>query len=490
MPTPHDHINESDSKDSSEQVLGRREKICYGIGDISNGLAVSSVSVWYLYYLTDVVGLLVIFASAAMTVGRLWDALTDPIMGWVTDHTKSRWGKRLPYLLFGAIPYALSYFALWSVPEFQSQAHLFLYVTFALIAFNTCLTVVFVPYTSLTAAITSDYNERMSITGFRMFCSQLAFLLGATAIPLLIRRFEDADTSSFFHSMFGSWAGTPREGHLVVAAMFSVLMVASIWTTFWGVTERDLDDTEAKDSKSINSPFSYASSIVSELRGNRPFLISVLILLFSNCAATIQAANLAYYLEYILHMEAHRTSIMATLFLAAILAVPLWVYLAKRFGKAETFRTTMVFYAFVLCAMPFVTPAIGNFIYLIAVVLGCLYASALTIPWAIVPDVVEYDELKRGGRREGLFYGGTTFSYKAATGIAILLSGAVLKSAGYVPGVAQSQIADSAIRFLIGPAPALFLLSAAVLALKYPLTSERHKKILQELSARKLESEK
>lgn len=470
---------------SKKTALSFREKLCYGIGDISNGLALSSISVWYLYFLTDVVGMLVIFASAAMMVGRLWDAITDPIMGWMTDHTKSRWGKRLPYLLFGAIPYAISYLALWSIPEFEKQSHLFIYVTLALILFNTCLTVIFVPYTSLTASITTDYNERTSITGYRMFCSQIAFLLGATAIPLLVGKFKNVDPQSFFHSMFGSWAGTAREGHLVVAAIFSLIMIAAIWTTVWGVEERDADEPSDPKEPVSNSPFSYASSIISELRGNRPFLISVLILLFSNCAATFQAANLAYYLEYILFMKSDRTAIMATLFLAAILSVPVWVYLVKRFGKAETFRTTMVFYAFVLCSMPLITPAIGALIYPIAAVLGVFYASALTIPWTIVPDVVEYDELKRGGRREGLFYGGTTFSYKAATGIAILLSGVVLKSAGYAPNVVQTPIAANAIKFLIGPAPALFLIAAAVLALKYPLTAEKHQQILAALSERK-----
>jgi GPH family glycoside/pentoside/hexuronide:cation symporter len=105
----------NDSSLPSQQAAPRltvKEKVSYGIGDVSNGLAVSSVSVWYLYYLTDIVGLMAVYASAALMIGRLWDAVTDPVMGWISDHTRSRWGKRLPYLLFGAIPYAISYFAL------------------------------------------------------------------------------------------------------------------------------------------------------------------------------------------------------------------------------------------------------------------------------------------------------------------------------------------------------------------------------------------
>lgn len=463
--------------------LSLREKIAYGLGDVSNGLAVSSVSVWYQYYLTDVVGMMVLLAGAAVTVGRLWDALTDPIMGWITDHTKSRWGKRLPYLLYGAVPYALAYLALWSVPELSSQKQLFIYVAVALICFNTCLTVVFVPYTSLTAAITKDYNERTSLTGYRMVCSQAAFLVGASAPPWIIHLVEQADAGNKLHSVFGSWAATAREGHILVAALFGLIMIASIFVTFFGTNERDLDEELPAGARA--TPFSYASSILGELIGNRPFLISVLILLLSNCAATIQAANLAYYIEYILGMQAQRPRILLTLFAAAILSVPVWVMIAKRWGKAECYRGAMLFYVFVLCAMPFVSSEIAGGIYPIAAVIGFAYGAAITIPWAIVPDVVEYDQLKTGRRREGLYYGGTTFAYKAATGIAFLISSVILWAAGYEAKVVQSPQAVLAIKFLIGPAPALLLLGAAILSLKYPLTAERHAKILEELAAAK-----
>ena len=183
--------------------------------------------------------------------------------------------------------------------------------------------------------------------------------------------------------------------------------------------------------------------------------------------------------------KAVRRAILLTLFLTATLAVPVWVILVKKYGKAETYRVAMAFYACVLCGMPFAGPGIGKGIYFIAFVIGFAYAAALVIPWAIVPDVVEYDELKTGNRREGLFYGGTTFTYKAATGIAFLLSSMVLQLAGYEANVAQSNTAINAIKFLIGPAPAMFLVAGAVLAMRYPLTREKHSRIVAELAAKK-----
>lgn len=468
----------------SKPRLSLKEKLCYGIGDISNGLAVSSVSVWYLYYLTDVVGLAVALASAAVMIGRLWDAVTDPLMGWITDHTKSRWGKRLPYLLFGAIPYAIAYWALWSVPDLANQWQLFLFVTLSLLVFNTFLTVVFVPYTSLTAAITTDYNERTALTGYRMFCSQISFLIGASIPPLLVQRVTSGEPSALMHQLLGSWAGTSRGGYTVVAALFSLIMIASIWTTFFGVKEKIQEVPADKAGAKRGSPLSYALAIVRELRRSKPFLFSVLILLLSNSAATIQAANLPYYLQYVLGLKADKPKILVTLFLAAILSVPVWVFLSKRFGKAETYRVAMLLYVVILCATPFVGPEIGSHIYKIAAVIGFAYGAAIVIPWAIVPDVVEYDELENGIRREGLFYGGTTFSYKAATGVAFLISGTILQFAGYSAGEVQSESALAAIRFLIGPVPAMFLLAAALLAMRYPLTADKHRQIVDALAAR------
>jgi GPH family glycoside/pentoside/hexuronide:cation symporter len=211
-------------------------------------------------------------------------------------------------------------------------------------------------------------------------------------------------------------------------------------------------------------------------------------LLLANCAAALASVNLPYYLEYILHLPSQRGSILFTLFLAAILSVPIWVQIAKHYGKTESFRVAMVLYVIVLSFMPFLGPETKNIIYIYAVFIGFFHAAAITLPWAIIPDVVEVDELKTGKRREGLFYGGTTFSYKAATGAAILLSACFLELSGYTAGPSPSEVSLKTMRFLSGPAPSLFLLAAAILALRYPLNAHKHKLILEELQARKANS--
>ena len=149
----------------------------------------------------------------------------------------------------------------------------------------------------------------------------------------------------------------------------------------------------------------YAASILEQLQGNRPFRSAVLILLVTNCATTMVAANLAYYIKYIIDMQEQQTAIFLTLFSCAIVSMPLWVKLAKTYGKSETFSAAMIAYPFILCSLVFLDKSSGQLVFLAAGLAGIFHAAALMIPWAIIPDVVEYDQLKTGKRREGLFYG-------------------------------------------------------------------------------------
>ena len=142
----------------------------------------------------------------------------------------------------------------------------------------------------------------------------------------------------------------------------------------------------------------------------------------------------------------------------------------------------MILYPLVLCSMAFLSEASGKLIYLVAVFAGFFHAAALMIPWAIIPDVVEYDQLKTGKRREGLFYGGTTFSYKMASALAIFISGLVLSIVGFEANVEQTVAVKKGLKFLIGPGAGMLLILGAFLGFRYPLTRETHKKILKELN--------
>ena len=465
--------------------LSLREKISYGLGDVGNALAVSSVSFWLLIYFTDVAGLDPGMAGIAMMIGRVWDAIFDPIVGWITDRTQSKWGKRRPFLLYGAIPYACLYCAIWMVPDFASQTAIFAYVTIILICFNTCFAFIIVPYASLTASMTSDYHERLSLTAFRMVASQSAFLVGA-ALPSALVFWVTHDGEQFFANsgltgvmdfIFGSWAHTPRQGYAMFALSFGLLMVCSCWICFWGVRER----TSAKTIHAHDHIFAYTLGIISALKHNKPYRMAVSILCMSECAAALVAINMPYFIQYVLKLEGDRTKILLSLFIGAIVAVPFWNRIARRYGKSETFTIVVRTYVLFICLLPFLP--VGQVIpaMLLAFCGGICHSAALMIPWSMIPDVVEYDELHHGSRREGLFYGGALFSYKLATAVGVGLSGLSLKLVGYVANTPQSDNTILGMKVFICFAPSLFLISASLIAARYPLTAAKHQEILQQL---------
>jgi GPH family glycoside/pentoside/hexuronide:cation symporter len=479
--------------DSSQQNIMQRlklsEKLSYGIGDVANGLAVASIGFWLLFYLTDVTGLSPWLAGMAIMIGRAWDAVTDPVMGWITDRTTSRWGKRRPYLLFGAFTYGLAFFSLWIVPSFESEWLRFLYVTIAFIFFNTALTVVFVPYTSLTAAITDDYNERTSLTGFRMVASQIAFLIGATVPPKLISWSSSSSGQETlaalgFDLIFGSWFGTPRVGYLIFGLAFALTMMVTILICFAGVRER----ITVSDSSAPATAWYYMKGVVLLARSSLPFRKSLLIKLFSTCAVTLVAVKLPYYISYVLSIPDQKPYIFGLLFISAIISTPVWVLISKRLGKFDAYKWGMVGYCVVLGLLLVLGQGAAQFIYLIAIAAGFFHAAALMIPWSIIPDVVEHDELTSGHRREGLLYGGTTFAYKLASALAVFLAGLGLEHFGYEPNAVQAAESIFGILLMVSVLPAILLLLSIVAGRGYPLTSEVHAEVKAALIARRAKS--
>lgn len=472
---------------SPTKKLTLSEKLGYGVGDMANGLALASTAFYLLFYLTNVVRLSPELAGAALMVGRLWDAITDPVMGWITDRTNTRWGKRRPYLLFGAIGYGASFFLLWTIPAFSSEAMTFLYVALILILFNTLMTVVFIPYQTLTASMTNDYNERTSLTGYRMVLSQIAFLIGAT-VPAIIVGWNSTPAAQEllgrlpFAEAWGSWAGSDRQGYFLFAALFMLLIVAAVWTSF-AFTREEISNEEPQQLS--GSPLGYVRELIKLVSTNRIFRCSLLIKLLSTCAATIVSAKLQYYVTYVLGRQEDFSSIIGSLFVAAIFAIPFWVWLSKRLGKIIAYQIGSYGYCIVLFVLLVSGKDASGFIFPIAVAAGVFHSAALLIPWTIIPDVVEVDEYNQGIRREGLLYGGTTFAYKLGSGLSIFIAGLVLASLGFDPDSASSEDLTSGILLSVTVIPiGLFLLSILA-ARRYELTAERHSEIVAELKRRR-----
>ena len=204
-------------------TLTRGKKLMYGVGDIGFSLTSTILAAFFAIFLVDVVGLRPGIAAIAVFVGKSWDYINDPIFGHLSDRTRTRWGRRRPYLLFGALPLAVTFTMLWYRPEFDNTLALAVYYSVAYIIFEASATLLYMPYFALTPELTSDYDERTSLTSYRMFFSIFGSLLAFT-IPWMI---------------VGSFSPENAPKVLLMGAIFGLISALPMFITFFGTEERE-----------------------------------------------------------------------------------------------------------------------------------------------------------------------------------------------------------------------------------------------------------
>ena len=169
--------------------LSVKKKLMYGAGDIGFSLTSTIMGVYFLFFLVEVVGLRPGIAAIPILIGKIWDFVNDPIFGYISGRARSRWGRRRPYLLFGALPLAFTFTMLWYKPGFESTTSLVAYYSIAYLIFEASATMLYMPYFALTPELTSDYDERTSLTSYRMFFSILGSLLAFTVPSIIVGKF-------------------------------------------------------------------------------------------------------------------------------------------------------------------------------------------------------------------------------------------------------------------------------------------------------------
>ncbi len=444
--------------------LPRLTKFLYGISDFSFAFTDTAMQVLFAIFMTDVVGLKPAYAALAVFFGRTWDYINDPLLGYLTDRTRSRWGRRRPYLLFGAIPFGLVFAMMWFRPPTDSPVLLTAYYAVAYFLFDTCVTLVTMPYFALTPELTQDYDERTALTTYRMAFSILGGLI-AFVVPLTIigqMRPENAPRVFMMGIIFGAISAVPP------------------LLTFFGTHERP--EYFHQSQPSLRESFR-------SVWKNKPFLFAAGIFLFTWTAIDIIQAFLLYFLKYRMLMESQSDIIMGTIFIVALLVLPFWEWTSRKTDKRKAYIAGMTFLSAVMCVLIFISPTLGLPMVLVMAALAGIGVSAVhVLTWAIIPDAVEIDELTTGHRHEGIFYSLVTLFKKIASSVAIPLTLLVLDWSGYVSNAAvQKPSALWAIRILTGPVPALLLVTGIIFASRYPLSRAGHAQARLEIAARHAE---
>lgn len=459
---------------SHSEKLSFSTKLAYGAGDLGAGITANMLAVFLLLFFTNVAGLSPALAGSVLMIGKIWDAINDPIVAVLSDRTRSRWGRRYPWMLFGAIPFGLFFVLQWIVP-FRNEWALFWYYVVISILFNSFFTAVNLPYTALTAELTQDYNERTSLNSFRF-----AFSIGGSIFSLLLALV-----------IFEAIKDNPHQQYLVLAIICTILSVLPIYWCFWGTRRRILGrgtpiETSQEEETGLVEQFKVALS-------NGPFLFVIGIYLCSWFVLQNTVAIIPYFVKNWMGLVDDRvfTQVVLVVQGTALVMLFVWSAVSERVGKKATYFMGMGLWIIAEIGLFFLQPGQVGLMYGLAVIAGFGVSTAYLVPWSMIPDVIELDELKTGQRREGIFYGFMVLLQKVGLAIGLFLVGQALQWSGFAKTVAgqplptQPPAALFAIRLMIGPIPTLVLLVGLGLAYFYPLTREVHAEILMQLQERK-----
>lgn len=423
-------------------------KLIFGFGDWGNTTTSTIFGFFFAFFLTDVAGIDPMYAAPILLIGGIWDALNDPIIGVLADRVHTRWGRRRPLLLLGALPFSLTFIMLWWVPPWSSLLAKVAYYAVAYLLFDTCFTLVAVPYTSLTPELTEDYDERTRLNGFRMAVSMAGGLIAAVAVPSITRLFADI-----------------RTGYLTMAAIFGALACVPYFVLAATVRERFNGAPPA--------PLNFAASFKHTFK-NRAFRYTAGIYLTGWVTVALAGAMFQYYLTYWMGMADQLEIVLGLVQTGALICIPIMVWLANRMGKTRAYQLGVSTWLLVMLALSFLPSSARTITYFLAISVGLGVAAAHVVPWSIIPDVIDTDELATGQRREGTYYGFMVLLQKCGSAFMLALMQWILHLSGYVPNAPQPPSSLLAMRILIGPIPALLLAVSILLAWRYPLNRQSH----------------
>ncbi len=439
----------------ASEKLTLKTKVGFGICDLGGNLFFTVIAFLLLNYLTDTVGIAAGMAGTIIMIGKIWDAVTDPVIGYVSDRTRTRWGRRRPFILFGSFPLFIAMIIMFTNPRIEGQTALFIWGVAAFCFLGLAYTLVNIPYSSLTPELTRDFHERTSLNGYRFGFAVVGTLAGAGAALPLVNAFADRNT-----------------GFTVMGALFGFAMLVTALVTFFTVREPE------------NPEIPTEGFFLTYLKvfKSRPFVLIMLTYALHITALTIVSGIAIYYFKYIHNDEPKTTIAMLILLATAMVFIPVSVVVSKRIGKKAVYGIGMFVFAVAIMLLFFLghaRPVTFSFAMMFFAGTGMGFTYAM--PYAMVPDAIEYDYLETGERTEGAFYGIWTFCFKIGQALALGITGMVLSLSGYVAGAAQADTALFGIRLLLGPIPAVIFGLAVFSLWRYPINEERYNEMLEKI---------
>jgi oligogalacturonide transporter len=462
------------TENRSSDSLTLWQKIGYGLGDIYGGGSGVVISFYYLIFLTDVVRISPGLAGTVILISKVYDAITDPFEGILSDRTRTRLGRRRPYLLAGIPLVFLSFFALFYPINLAEEIHRFAFVVFSYLFFSTVVSIVMLNYSALQPELTLDYNERTTLSSVRIFFSTLSSIVCALVPLEIVKQFADV-----------------RQGYVVMGLIFGAFFALPFIATV--VSARERPGFQRPPHK-----LDWRAAFLEPFQV-RTFVFALLMYLLAFVAMDAVSSIVVYYMKYYLLRGDEANYVSGTLLVAQVAILPLYVWLSKRTSKRTGYVVGVLVWMGTMLTSFLITPGSPSFaVYVFAVLVGFGTGGIVVIIYAIFPDIPDVDELRTGERREGIYSALVTFMRKLSSAVAIFLVSNGIALAGYVPPV--EQVIDGATQLIEQPQSGTFvlvlrlifvlvpivLLSLALLVgLKYPLTSDVHRRLNRILAGRR-----
>ena len=427
------------------------KKLAYSFGAVATALSYQAFSTYIIYFYVDVVKLSVGLATWGMLIWGIWNAINDPLMGFISDRTRTRWGRRIPYILFTALPFGLIYFLIWSPPfTALQQLSLFLYFLIFICLFDLCYTITVLNWASLFPEMFRTLDERAQVNAYRQSFGMLGLIIGIALPPLLFTTI----------------------GWSLMGAIFGALIILAYYISLWGSYERKIPSEE----KSLGLIAALKNTLI-----NRSFATFVTSNLFIQYTFTMVLALIPFYAKYILKVPEQKiTIIMLGALSVAIPMMFVWRSLTVKFGAKKTYLAAILVMAAALLPFSFINDFALT--VLAALLVGASFSGIILISDVLISDIIDEDSIKTQTRREGIYFGANAFICRFSIALEALSIGLIFTQTGYNPNVLmQTPQFLLGLRWLLSGFPILALALAFLIMWFYPLNEVRLKWIKEQL---------
>ena len=457
-----DAVSRSNRSFADARKMDRKTLLTYSFGHLI--VAVYSFIDFYLFkFYTDVVGLLPIWVGVAMAIRFIWDAVTDPVVGYLSDHTSAQSGRRRPFFLGGAIASGLFLWAVFTPPSFHSQVLTFCFLTLMLTLLFDATSIFQVPHEALAAELTYEYAERIRLSAYRKYFDSTGDMLGVFVVAIILAISTTDPTRTL---------AKERSAFSISAAILGGIVVVAGVLSYWG--------TKGKDSGVIRCHYNFFEGMRNTWR-NKACTILLISTVLGMLGIQIAVSQLLYIFTHFLQQpETALPLVLVSYFAGSMVAIPLWSRLAVQIGKKNCLFVAMLFAAAVFALLAaYRWP--GWALYPQALGIGAGIAGVQGISMALWPDVIEWDELETGQRREGSYAAMRSFVLKLSLGSGLLAVGYLLTLIGYEGSRPPSAATLMGLRLSFGLLPAACLVTGAAVIRRYPITRQVHERALVKL---------